>query len=99
MILDEPEALVAPQGLVQRVFKERQNRGKESFKIKRWAAADLQWEGGQRSGLVLSEYNEFRIYLQYKCFFHFFFSFLNAIISIQPLFEKTSFTTTLPKSD
>lgn len=71
-IFDEPKALVAPQGLVQRVFKERQNRGKESFKIKRWAAADLQWEGGQRSGLVRSEYNEFWIYLLYKCFFFFF---------------------------
>lgn len=66
---------MAPWGLVQRVFKEQRNRGKESFKIKCWEAADLQWEEGQWSGLVLSEYNEFRIYLQYKCL-PFFFPFL-----------------------
>lgn len=89
MIFDEPEALAAPRGSVQRVFKE-QNRGKESFKIKCWAAADLQWVGGQWSGLVLPEYNEFRIYLQYKCFSFFcIYFFLNTIISIQqPFGEK-----------
>lgn len=78
LIFDEAEALAAPRGLVQRVFKEQQNRGTESFKIKCWAAADLQWEGGQWSGLLPSEYNEFRICLQYKCF-----------ISIQQQFGKT----------
>lgn len=89
MIFDEPEALAAPRGSVQRVFKEQQNRGKESFKIKCWAAADLQWVGGQWSGLVPPEYNEFRIYLQYKCFSFFcIYFFLNAIISIQQPFGK-----------
>lgn len=31
-VFHEPEALVAPGGSVQRVFKAAQNRGKESFR-------------------------------------------------------------------